>query len=82
MKNNNNSNNNLQDLLIFEESAFVYNDPLNQRYQILKDLNNKAGVYCWFNNLNCKFYIGSSINLLNRVNDYYQDHYYKDKKKI
>jgi len=81
MKNNNNSSFNIQDLLLFEEAAFVYNDPLNQRDLILKDLVTKSGIYCWFNTLNCKFYIGSSVSLLNRVNDYYQDHYYRDKKK-
>lgn len=81
MKNNNNLNSNLQDLLIFKEAAYIYNDPLNERNQMLKDLKSKAGVYCRFNNLNCKFYIGSAVNLNNRINDYYQDNYYKDKKK-
>jgi group I intron endonuclease len=85
---NNNSNNNrnnfsnFQDLLIFENAAFVFNDPLNQRDQMLKNLNKKSGIYCWFNTINCKYYIGSSVNLNSRISDYYQEHYYKDKNNL
>lgn len=32
--------------------------------------------------MNGKYYIGSSLNLTNRLNDYFQDWYYKDRNKL
>lgn len=57
----------------------IYLDPLSQRKEILKETNGKSGVYCWINRLNGNYYIGSSINLNNRLNDYFQPWYYKDR---
>ena len=32
--------------------------------------------------MNGKYYIGSSLNLTNRLNDYFQDWYYKDRANV
>ncbi len=39
--------------------------------QILKDNNNKSGIYRWVNKTNNKSYVGSSINLISRFYRYY-----------
>lgn len=40
-------------------------------------LKDKAGIYCFINKVNGKFYIGSSVNLKKRVYDYFSKSYYK-----
>ncbi len=54
------------------ELAFVktYNADL-EKIKIIKENANKAGVYRWTNKINGETYIGSSINLGNRLRDYY-----------
>lgn len=54
----------------------THENPLDSRELIRKDNKGKAGVYCWFNNINGKFYIGSGDLLYLRLSDYYQDWYY------
>lgn len=54
----------------------TYENPQESRELIRKDNNGKVGVYCWFNNVNGKFYIGSGDPLYFRLSDYYQDWYY------
>ena len=54
----------------------TYENPQESRELIRKDNNEKVGVYCWFNNVNGKFYIGSGDPLYLRLSDYYQDWYY------
>lgn len=54
----------------------TYDDPLNTRALIHEDNKGKVGVYCWFNKVNGKFYIGSGDPLYVRLSDYYQDWYY------
>lgn len=56
----------------------TYENPATQesRELIRKDNKGKIGVYCWFNNVNGKFYIGSGDPLYVRLSDYYQDWYY------
>ena len=51
----------------------VYVNPVESRELIRKDNNGKVGVYCWFNNVNGKFYVGSGDPLYMRLSDYYQD---------
>lgn len=34
---------------------------------IVKDNNNKSGIYCWQNKLNGKLYVGSAVNLSVRI---------------
>ena len=54
----------------------TYKDPKNSCELIRKDNNNKVGVYCWFNLVNGKFYIGSSNHLHLRLSHYYKNSYY------
>lgn len=54
----------------------TYENPLDSRELIRKDNQGKVGVYCWFNNIKGKFYIGSGDPLYLRLSDYYQDWYY------
>lgn len=53
----------------------VYLNPLSDRVEMFKDLKGKSGVYCWINKINGKFYIGSAVDLNNRINDYFQKYY-------
>lgn len=41
------------------------------KLKIIEDNRNKSGIYRWVNNINNKTYIGSSINLSERMLDYY-----------
>ena len=54
----------------------TYENPRDSRELIRKDNNGKVGVYCWFNNANGKFYIGSGDPIYLRLCDYYQNWYY------
>lgn len=40
--------------------------------QIVEENRNKAGIYRWVNLINNKTYIGSSVNLSERLLDYFQ----------
>lgn len=51
----------------------TYDDPFNTRALIREDNKDKVGIYCWFNKVNGKFYIGSGDPLYARLSDYYQD---------
>ena len=51
-------------------------NPLESRELIRKDNNGKVGVYCWFNKISGKYYIGSGDPLYLRLSDYYLDWYY------
>jgi len=53
-----------------------YDDPINTRNLIREENNGKVGVYCWFNRINGKFYIGSGDPLYLRISDYYQPWYF------
>lgn len=56
----------------------TYENPATpeSRELIRRDNKGKIGVYCWFNNINGKYYIGSGNPLYIRLSDYYQDWYY------
>jgi len=56
---------------MFIRPLVIYTDPINQKESIIKDNLNKSGVYRWTNKQNGKTYIGSSINLTNRLKQYY-----------
>lgn len=60
-------------------SPQLYLNVLEQRIQISADLKSKSGVYCWYNLLNGNYYIGSAIDLRSRINDYFQESYFRDK---
>src|SRR5437588_4192558 len=46
--------------------------------QILSDNKNKSGIYMWENKINAKRYIGSSVDLSNRLSNYYSTAYMED----
>jgi group I intron endonuclease len=48
----------------------------------LKILKNKSGIYMWYNNITNEYYIGSSINLYNRLNKYYSNYHLSFKNQI
>jgi len=91
MENNNKSNpifisnsrgtDDLKEQLI-KLSVYYYPNPFSQRNEITKDLKKKSGIYCWYNNINGNFYIGSAFNLNPRVNDYFQESYLREKDKL
>jgi len=52
-----------------------FDNPLEFRTLIKNATLDKSGVYLWYNNITNHFYIGSSINLNNRLRRYYQNIY-------
>lgn len=61
------------------EAPKVFVAVLNDRIEMSKQLKGRSGIYCWINLFNGKYYIGSAVDLGNRVNDYFQDSYYKSR---
>jgi len=59
----------LKDKLIFENVL--------DRDKIGKVTRNIGGIYCWYNRLNHKCYVGKSNNLILRLNQYYQETHLK-----
>lgn len=66
MSNNNNNNNK-----IIVVPVFNYKNSQVLKPQILKDNDNKSGIYRWVNNLNGNSYVGSAKNLAIRLRSYY-----------
>lgn len=60
----------------------IYLNPILQRNDIIKETKGKSGIYCWINLLNGKYYIGSGIDLNNRLSDYFQNWYYRDRNNL
>lgn len=52
-------------------SAKFYENADTQKLEILKENQNKSGIYRWVNKINGKTYIGSSKNLGKRLRDYF-----------
>ena len=52
-------------------SSVIYNNPEEEKLQILADTKNKAGIYLWKHLESDKQYIGSSVNLSRRLSYYY-----------
>ena len=48
-----------------------YNNADTCKAQILSDNKNKSGIYMWENLTNGKSYIGSAMDLYNRLSFYY-----------
>ena len=81
------TNNNQFSPLLNTLPSFILKAPLLylnvlERQQISSDLQNKCGVYCWYNLINGNYYIGSGVILTNRINDYFQPSYYRDKSNL
>ena len=55
-----------------------YSNAEADKVTILKENKNKSGIYKWKNNINGKQYIGSAIELSNRLSDYYSTTYMED----
>lgn len=58
---------------VFHVITYANSDLL--KLDILKDNNDKSGVYRWVNLTNGKSYVGSSVNLNSRLNQYYNKGY-------
>lgn len=58
--------------------AKIYPNAEADKAQILSDNQNKAGIYMWTNSINAKKYIGSAVDLSNRLSSYYSTTYMED----
>jgi group I intron endonuclease len=63
--------NNYQDNKTKIIPILTYNDVENNKYNIYKENRNKSGIYRWVNKINNKSYIGSAVNLSQRLKIYY-----------
>ena len=61
---------------------FIYKNSLLNKPNVLKENKDKSGIYRWVNTINNESYIGSSINLSNRLRKYYSLNYLNNKLKI
>jgi group I intron endonuclease len=62
-------------MTIIYHAKRVYLSPLSEKKAIILENRNSSGVYALICRVNNKFYIGSSINLTNRLLDYMQPAY-------
>jgi group I intron endonuclease len=56
----------------------VYKNAEGDKEEVLKENRNKCGVYQWTNGISGKTYVGSSIDLGNRLKNYYSYKYITD----
>lgn len=63
-------------------ALLTYIDAHDQRKKVIKDNNQKPGIYRWINKTNEKSYIGSSVNLGYRLKQYYSISFLNRKKSI
>jgi len=68
---NNNSSSVLALLIKLTNAVMVYSNAELDRANILKDNQNRMGIYVWFNNQTSQFYVGSSKNLKDRLRSYF-----------
>jgi len=68
----NNSISNYQSEEFLYEPVIIYSNADTMKESIIKDNIRKAGIYRWRNNITGDTYIGSSINLSNRLRLYYR----------
>lgn len=57
----------------------IYENPFFNKSNILKENNNKSGIYKWTNKITLESYVGSSINLKGRFQNYFSNGYLKNK---
>jgi len=60
----------------------VYNNFKEDRAKIMRESDNKSGVYYLINNVNGHAYVGSSINLASRMRNYLNTSFLKSKQNI
>jgi len=77
-KNNNNNNNNKKTITPVK----VYDNFKEDRVNLLAESNSKSGVYYLINNINGHTYVGSSINIANRMRNYLNVSFLKSKQNI
>jgi hypothetical protein len=66
--------------LISNKPAKVYLNSAKSKNLIYNKNCSKSGVYLWYNNINGKYYVGSSINLKHRLYYYFSPTYLKKNK--
>lgn len=66
--------------LISNKPAKVYLNSAESKDLIYSENYSKSGIYLWYNNINGKYYIGSSINLRHRLYYYFSPVYLKKNK--
>jgi len=59
----------------------IYSNADTMKQDIIQDNYKKVGIYRWINNVNGNTYVGSSINLSNRLRLYYNYDFISDKNK-
>jgi len=59
-----------------------YLDVVADKSRLLSENKGKPGIYLWIHNESGKIYVGSAVDLSNRLNDYLRLSYLKDKKKV
>lgn len=74
--------NNNRDINYTDFPISIYFNSLSDRPLILKQLNNKSGIYCWYCKPTGNMYVGSAVNLRARTSDYYQASYIEDRKHL
>lgn len=55
--------------------VLIYSDLKSEKSSILRDNKGKSGIYMWTNKVNGKIYIGSSVDLANRLRNYFNISY-------
>jgi group I intron endonuclease len=66
--------------LIDNKPAKVYLNSATSKNLIYTENCSKSGIYLWYNNINGKYYVGSSINLKHRFYYYFSPTYLKKNK--
>jgi hypothetical protein len=57
--------------LMHNSSVIIYLNPDTNKKLIIKENKGKSGIYKWTNKITGRSYIGSSVNLGNRIKDYF-----------
>lgn len=60
----------------------LYENSLDMKKDILKDNENKSGIYMWTNKLTNDIYIGQSIDISKRLKNYFNLSYLKSKESL
>jgi len=66
--------------LIDNKPAKIYINSATSKNLIYTENCSKSGIYLWYNNINGKYYIGSSVNLKHRFYYYFSPTYLKKNK--
>ena len=56
----------------------IYSNAEADKSKIIKENKNKSGIYMWENIINKKKYVGSAVDLSNRLSNYYSTAYMED----